>query len=103
MPKRRKVPLPGTDPTSSYRWSTLFANVEEAEALLLQPGWRLLQSDLMDKAAQHSNDIVHGIPATAEKNAEMNFWRGKVAAFEDLIGLAEELEEWKKALKERSK
>jgi len=46
--------------------------------------------------AQHSADIVHGITSSAEKNAEMNFWRGKIAAFEDLLGLAEDLADWKK-------
>ncbi len=61
----------------------------------------LLLADLREKVGQLSDDIVHNIPATAEKNAEMNFFRGKVSAFEDLLGLAQELEEWKKALKER--
>jgi hypothetical protein len=51
--------------------------------------------------AELSGNIVHAVPATAEKNAELNFFRGKVAAFEDLLGLAEELEDWKKTQKER--
>src|SRR6266705_2942650 len=98
MSKRRnKVPQPGTPPTNSFRWFNLFASAEQAEELLRSSGWALLAADLKDKVAQHSNDIVHGIPATAEANAQMNFFRGKVAAFEDLLGLAEELKEWEKS------
>jgi hypothetical protein len=52
-------------------------------------------SDLRDKAASHSYDIVHGLPQTGADEAEQNFLRGKVSAFEDLIGLAEEYRDWK--------
>jgi hypothetical protein len=63
--------------------------------LLSQPGWAVLLSDLQDKADSLSYQIVHKIPSTDEAVAGENFLRGKVSAFEDLLGLAEELKQWK--------
>jgi hypothetical protein len=41
------------------------------------------------------HDIIHKIPYTPEQIATDNFWRGKISAYEDLIGLAEESKEWR--------
>jgi hypothetical protein len=43
--------------------------------------------------------LIHKIPSTEEARAGENFWRGKISAFEDLLGLAEELKEWKESQK----
>jgi hypothetical protein len=42
---------------------------------------------------------VHNVPWNPEIVAEQNFMRGKISAYEDLAGLAEELREWKEAMK----
>jgi hypothetical protein len=47
--------------------------------------------------AEHSRDIVHGIPKNEVDVAEQNFLRGKVSAFEDLLELAQEYQEWKES------
>jgi hypothetical protein len=99
MPKRQLVPLPGQPPMDSQRWPNLFAQ-GEAEVLFSHRGWAAVLADLKDKVRELSDDIVHRVPSTPEANAELNFFRGKVAAFEDLLGLGEEWEQWKKTQKE---
>jgi hypothetical protein len=94
MAKRSNLPPPGADPTSSYRWSKLFENVEAAEDLFHSPGWLLLLQDLKGKVDEHSAQVVHGLPVERKHDAEQCFFRGKIAAFEDLEGLSEELKEF---------
>lgn len=55
----------------------------------------MLLADLRDKVQAHSYEITHGVPRSEVDVAEQNFLRGKISAFEDLIGLAEEYREWK--------
>ena len=85
------------DPSTSKRWPNLFANEQAVEALVHSPEWAVVLADLRDKVAVHSYDIVHGLPKNSVDEAEQNFMRGKVSAFEDLIGLAEEYREWKES------
>lgn len=55
----------------------------------------MLLADLSLKVADHQYQLVHDIPATAEALAKQNFFRGKIAAFEDLLELKDELKQWK--------
>lgn len=83
------------DPSQSLRWPMLFAKDSGLEALLHYQEWEVLLRELQDKVNSYSYDIGHGIPKNEVDVAEQNFLRGKISAFEDLIGLAEEYREWK--------
>lgn len=81
----------------SFRWPALFANPEVPERLFLEQGWQLLEQELREKSETLAHSIVHKLPVTMEAHAEQNFQRGKLAAYEDLLGLREELKEFKNA------
>jgi hypothetical protein len=83
------------DPTSSLRWPNLFKEIEVAEVLVVRPEWAVLLADLRLLASEAGDFILHNVPTTDAATAEQNFFRGKIAAFEDLLGLAEEVREWK--------
>jgi hypothetical protein len=51
--------------------------------------------DCRRKAEDLRHKIVHKIPTTDEAVAIQNFERGQIAALEDIIGLKQELKEWK--------
>lgn len=59
----------------------------------------MVLADLAGKVEEFSHEITHGIPKNSVDEAEQNFMRGKISAFEDLIGLAEEYKEWKESKK----
>lgn len=59
----------------------------------------MLLADLRLVVEERGYEIVHGIPKNDADVAEQNFLRGKISAFEDLIGLAEEYREWKESKK----
>jgi hypothetical protein len=54
---------------------------------------------LRAKVEDSTYEVIHGIPKSEVDVAEQNFMRGKISAFEDLIGLAEEYKEWKEPKK----
>lgn len=58
-----------------------------------------LLKDCQEKAEAEGYKIIHGIPPDAKAVAEQNFFRGKISAWEDLLGLAEELKVWRKPTK----
>lgn len=58
-------------------------------------GWSLLLVDLKAKVSELAHDVVHGVAPTMEVLAEQNFWRGKISAFEEIIELADELQQWR--------
>src|SRR5437879_2670368 len=100
MPKRKTQGHPqAADPNLSLRWPNLFSSAEQVEALLHFPPWAVLLADLVGKVEEFSHDITHGLPKNDVDTAEQNFMRGKISAFEDLIGLAEEYKEWKESKK----
>ena len=63
---------------------------------MAHPAWAALLRDCQGKVEEYSYKVIHGIPVTSKDEAEQNYLRGKVGAFEDLLGLAEELKEWRK-------
>jgi len=97
MQRNRKGGNP--DPSQSQRWPNLFGNAEQAEVLLQEPSFQLLLADLQRVVEQRSHEIIHNVPYTQEAKDADNYWRGKISAFEDLLGLAEELREWKESQK----
>jgi hypothetical protein len=88
-----------TDQYRSVRWPKFFSDVEAAQAVLQEEGIRALLADCRDKAADLSAQVVHDVTWDAETVAKQNFMRGKISAYEDLAGLAEELRERKEAMK----
>ena len=101
-PKMRPaVPLPGQEPTQSYRWPNFFDDLGEAEELLNSPGWLRLLQDLQAKAAEFGSQIVHGLPVDRKSDMEQSFIRGKISMCEDLRDLAQDLKEWMESKKKR--
>ena len=96
MPKRQHN-LP--TPENSLRWPALFRDPELAALLFLAPGWVKLVEDCQAKAEDLRYKIVYNVPTTPEATMEQTFWRGKVAALEDIIGLEKDLKEWRQTHK----
>jgi len=46
-----------------------------------------------------SDNIVHGLPVSERDNMEQALFRGKISAFEDICGIAEDLESYREAQK----
>ena len=95
MPNRKAVVV--EELSTSERWPRLFKDVEVAQALLEEQTFQVLLEDLRQKVAYLSRIVVHNIPVTDTAVAEHNFMRGKISAMEDLIGLQDELKQWKEA------
>ena len=83
----------------SLRWPKLFGNPEQGQSLFQTKGWEALLLDLKAKAEELSHKIIHEVPVSMDDAATQNFYRGKVAAYEDLLGIAEELGSWRDRLK----
>lgn len=49
----------------------------------------------------NSEQVVHGLPVSEKDVAEQNFLRGKIAAYEDFIELADELKQWREMHRKR--
>jgi hypothetical protein len=79
----------------SFRWPTLFQDPEAVDLLFLGQAFPKLVEDCRRKAEDLRHKIVHKIPTTDEAVAIQNFERGQIAALEDIIGLKQELKEWK--------
>lgn len=79
----------------SFRWPKLFERAELAGLLFLAEAWPKLVEDCCNRAENLKFKVVHNIPTTKEAEAEQNFQRGQIAAFEDFIGLEQELKEWR--------
>jgi hypothetical protein len=54
-----------------------------------------LVEDCQAKAEDLQHKIVHKVPTTSEATIEQTFWRGQIATLEDIIGLENELKEWR--------
>lgn len=59
----------------------------------------MLLEDCQAKAEELSYKIAHNIPENEMAEKQMNYYRGRLSVFEDLLGLAQELKEWKEAHK----
>ena len=68
--------------------------------MLASEGFRALLADCKAKAEAMSSQIVHTIPADEQGNREQFYWRGKVVAYEDFLGIAEDLKTFLEAQKE---
>lgn len=80
------------------RWPNLYSNAEEAADLLNHPGWILLLRDLQESRGRVDSlkhMVLYDLPADEIAERKQMFFRGKIAAYEDVINLAKDLKEWK--------
>jgi hypothetical protein len=97
MPKRKVAEA--QDQSTSARWPNFFKDVEVAELLLEEPGFRALLEDCRLRVADLSYDVVHGVASDPAVIAQQNFERGQLSIFEYLVELGEELQKWKEGKK----
>ena len=91
MPKRRNQ----NQPLESIRWPQLFQDPEAVDLLFLGQAFPRLVEDCRVRAEDLRHKIVHKVPTSDEAVAIQNFQRGQIAALEDIIGLEQEVKEWK--------
>jgi len=92
MPKRKISP---NQPLESIRWPQLFRDPEAVDLLYLGQAFPRLVEDCRVRVADLRHKIVHNVPTSDEAVAIQNFQRGQIAALEDIIGLEQEVKEWK--------
>jgi hypothetical protein len=68
--------------------------------MLVSAGFQALLADCRDKAEKMSWTVVHTLPTTPEAHVEQSFFRGKITAYEDFLGIAEDLKTFLEAQKE---
>lgn len=95
MPKSNPAQVVTPD---SRRWPNLYSELEQAAELVHSQGWTLLLKDLQGSRGRLDNlkrMTLYSIPKDEAAEKIQCFYRGKIAAYEDVINLAKDLKEWK--------
>jgi hypothetical protein len=59
----------------------------------------VLAEDLANKSVDLARQIVDTLPVSVQHDIEQSYFRGKIKAYEEILGIGEDLKNWQAALK----
>ena len=98
MPNRKQAQAQAETTLDSRRWPNLYGDVELAAELVHSRGWTLLLQDLLESQGRVNtlkHITIYNVPRDEAAEKIQCFYRGKIAAYEDVINLAKDLKQWK--------
>ena len=66
---------------------------------MLHPGYLALCEDLRERAERLTHKVMSTAAINEQQLAEQNYLKAQVSVYEDFIGLAKEVKDWKEAHK----